>query len=207
MVQERGARFSIRSLSEPVRLSRPLELAAGECIAFSGPSGSGKSRFLRALADLDPNDAEVQLDGQSRRDFAAPAWRQRVTYLAAESGWWASCVEHHFADENLAAAKVLLPELALPAAALSWEVARLSTGERQRLALIRALVQVPDVLLLDEPTASLDGKATGHVESLLRAEMERGAVIFLVTHDPAQADRLASRHCTVADLTIGEAAS
>ena len=53
-----------------------------------GPSGSGKSLFLRALADLDPNEGDLRLDGESREAMSGPQWRRRVTYVAGESGWW-----------------------------------------------------------------------------------------------------------------------
>ncbi|NVN11697.1 ATP-binding cassette domain-containing protein, partial [Nguyenibacter vanlangensis] len=72
-------------------------------------------------------------------------------------------------------------------------VHRLSTGERQRLALVRGLRLQPQVLLLDEPCSALDEATTAKVESLLRAEKDKGAVIILVSHDPAQADRMADR--------------
>ncbi|MBO0710445.1 MAG: ATP-binding cassette domain-containing protein, partial [Acetobacteraceae bacterium] len=66
-------------------LAGPFDLAVqpGECVAITGPSGSGKSLFLRMIADLDPNDGEAWLDGRARGSFAAPAWRRRVLYSAA----------------------------------------------------------------------------------------------------------------------------
>jgi ABC-type lipoprotein export system ATPase subunit len=76
-------------------------------------------------------------------------------------------------------------------------VARLSTGERQRLALLRALGPENRVLLLDEPTSGLDAENTGLVEALLRGRLSLGTAILLVTHDPEQATRMASRHLEV----------
>ena len=87
---------------------------------------------------------------------------------------------------------------------MEWPVARLSTGERQRLALVRALVQGPEVLLLDEPTGPLDAEATERVEALLRGALERGAGMLIVTHSPEQAARLARRHLHVADGVVTE---
>ncbi len=168
-----------------------LTLAAGECVALSGPSGAGKSLLLRAIADLDPNDGEVSLDGTAREAVAAPAWRRQVTYLAAESAWWDDRVAAHFDDP--AAARPLAQMLGLPAAAMDWPVPRLSTGERQRLALARALALSPRVLLLDEPTAALDPEAAAAVEAVLRQRLGQGGAILLVTHDAAQARRLAGR--------------
>ena len=69
-----------------------FSVEAGECLALRGPSGAGKSLLLRAIADLDPNEGRVSLDGESREDMPAPDWRRRVAYLAAEAGWWADTV-------------------------------------------------------------------------------------------------------------------
>jgi ABC-type multidrug transport system ATPase subunit len=103
-------------------------------------------------------------------------------------------VASHFAAEPSPAA--LLEAVGI-SDALGWSVSRLSSGERQRLALIRALQLDPKVLLLDEPTSSLDEAATQQVETLLKYRLASGAAILLVTHDPAQADRLAARQFTM----------
>lgn len=193
----------VRGLRRPGLGPIDLSLAAGECVALSGPSGAGKSLLLRAIADLDPSDGAVSLDGTARESVAAPAWRRRVTYVAAESAWWADRVGAHFADA--AAAHPIVQGLGLPAAALDWPVARLSTGERQRLALARALALAPPVLLLDEPTAALDPEATAAVETALRDRLDNGCAILMVTHDAAQAGRLAGRRFRVADGKLHQA--
>jgi ABC-type iron transport system FetAB ATPase subunit len=143
------------------------------------------------IADLDPNDGTVALDGRDRGTFNAPAWRHRVLYCAAEPGWWHDTVAPHFAPgPNRDLARALMPRLGLQAALFDSLVVRLSTGERQRLALIRALVLDPPVLLLDEPTGALDQDSTAQVETLLRERLEAGTAILLVTHSPEQAGRL-----------------
>ena len=168
-----------------------LAVAAGQCIAVAGPSGSGKSLLLRMIADLDPNDGAVALDGRDRATFSAPAWRHRVIYCAAEPGWWHDTVAPHFSPGPIRdLAQALMPRLGLPAALFDSLMVRLSTGERQRLALIRALVLDPPVLLLDEPTGALDQDRTAQVETLLRERLEAGTAILLVTHSPEQAGRL-----------------
>ena len=185
------AKFSLRNLRSPVVTAEALTLASGECVALMGASGSGKSRLLRAIVDLEPNEGEVTLDGRSREAFAAPEWRRAVAYVPAESGWWDEQVAPHFPTGGLSPDG--LAAVGLPETAGQWQVARLSTGERQRLALLRALAHAPQVLLLDEPTSGLDAEAAGKVESQLQEELSRGVAILLVTHDPAQADRLARR--------------
>lgn len=174
-----------------------LRLDRGACASIAGRSGSGKSILLRMVADLDPHEGDAFLDGQACSGMAAPAWRRMVTYVAAESGWWADQVADHFAPGvDLAS---LLPQVGIGPQAADWPVARLSTGERQRLALLRALCPENRVLLLDEPTSGLDGDSTALVEALLRKRMAAGAAILLVTHDPEQALRMTSQHYELHD--------
>ena len=170
-----------------------LTLARGECVAISGPSGAGKSLLLRMIADLDPNQGEVALDGRPRADFPAPDWRRRVVYCPADSGWWAPDVAAHVPPPRRAAWAALAERLGLDPALLDGPVARLSTGERQRLALSRALLAAPAVLLADEPTGPLDPDNTARVEALLAELLAAGMALLLVTHDEAQAARLARR--------------
>lgn len=177
-----------------------LDLDAHEAIAISGPSGAGKTLLLRAIADLDPNQGEIELDGRARGDMAAPAWRRLVTYMAAEPGWWSDRVGDHFLDPD--PSRSLLPPLLLPPEAMDWEVARLSTGEKQRLALARVLEHTPQVLLLDEPTASLDPEAAQAVETVLHQRLGEGAAILFVTHDSEQAGRMAKRVLTMEAGTV-----
>ena len=179
-----------------------LEIGTGECVTVVGASGSGKSLMLRAVADLDPNEGDVRLDGTSREALAAHAWRRRVALVPAESGWWADRVGEHFEDPS--AARPLLAALGFDDA-LGWDVGRLSSGERHRLAIVRALHLDPRVLLLDEPTAALDGTATARVEEVLRARLASGTSILLVTHDPGQAERLGNRTLVMRGGTLAPA--
>lgn len=174
-----------------VGICASFDLRPGECVALQGPSGSGKSVLLRAIADLDPSDGTVLLDAVDRASVPAPVWRRQVTYVAAEQGWWAESVGEHFSDWQ--AAVPLVEKLGLSAACGEWPVARLSTGERQRLGLIRALVLGSQVLLLDEPTSALDPSATAAVERLVAERRARGTAVVWTTHDREQAKRVASR--------------
>ena len=180
--------LSIRNLSRPGLGPINLTLTGGEIAALTGPSGAGKSLLLRAIADLDPNDGEVRLDGDLRDDIPAPEWRRRVSYVASGSGWWADMVIKHF--ENPGAAMRLLPGLGLDDEALNWPVSRLSTGEKQRLSLARSIALKPPVMLLDEPTSGLDGETKLLVEKLLSDLAADGASLLIVTHEPEQAKRL-----------------
>ena len=170
-----------------------LDLEPGRCAAITGASGSGKSLLLRMIADLDPSEGELSQDGIDRGSVTAPAWRRRVIYVAAESGWWAENVAQHFPNGRVEDAKALAERVGLAAALLAAPVLQLSTGEKQRLALVRALLLDPAVLLLDEPTGALDRDSAGLVEMLLRRRLAEGTAILLVTHDEAQAERLGDR--------------
>ncbi|MDX1575185.1 MAG: ATP-binding cassette domain-containing protein [Kiloniellales bacterium] len=175
---------------------------SGECVALRGPSGAGKSLLLRAIADLDPNDGRVSLDGEFREAMPAPDWRRRVAYLAAEAGWWAEKVADHFPDWS--AARPLVEALGLPADCGDWPVARLSTGEKQRLALVRSLLMEPRALLLDEPTSGLDPDAIERVEALIRSRQDEGVSVLWVTHDRAQAGRVAGRWLEIENGALRE---
>ena len=185
----------VRDLRAAAIECRALELAAGECLAVQGPSGSGKTLLLRALADLDPAAGEVRLDGALRESVPGPGWRRQVMLVPAEPGWWALQVREHFYRDP---SPDLLSGLGFEPATLDLAVERLSTGERQRLALARALVLEPRVLLLDEPTSALDAASKAAVESLLGDFLGAGGGIVMTTHEPAQAERLGARAVSVA---------
>ena len=182
--------LTIRELKTPLIGPLGLALQAGEAVAISGRSGAGKSLFLRAIADLDESTGHVALDGTEREAIPAPEWRRKVAYVPAESGWWADRVQDHFAETS--DLPNVLDQVGL-ADALAWEVSRLSTGERQRLALVRALQTAPQVLLLDEPTSALDPPSVDLVETLLKHQLAANRALLIVTHDPGQPARLGAR--------------
>lgn len=174
------------------RLLQPVDLAidAAECVALSGASGSGKTLLLRAIADLDPHSGGLRVDGCDWQELTGPQWRRRVGYLPAESHWWGESVGEHLPR----GATPLLERFGFTAECLAWSVSRMSSGERQRLALVRLLAGGPEVLLLDEPTANLDASNTESVEQCIAEyRREQGAAVLWVSHDPSQRERVADR--------------
>jgi putative ABC transport system ATP-binding protein len=183
--------LQVRDLRTNILKPVSLSLSVGECIAVRGPSGAGKTLLLRAIADLDPNEGLVTLDGRERSTIAGPEWRRLVGYVPAEPGWWADTVSEHFGAWT--AALAFVRHLGFPEETKAWPITRLSTGERLRLAIIRALMVRPKVLLLDEPTAALDSTSVAAVESLIGTRIRAGLAVLWVTHDVEQAKRLAHR--------------
>ncbi len=174
-----------------------FRIPPGACLGLSGPSGCGKSLLLRALADLDPQGGgEVLLNGARRSTTPAPEWRRQVGLLPAESRWWHDAVAPHFPDGHCEDG--LLAALGFEKDALGWPVARLSAGERQRLALARLLARRPSALLLDEPTANLDPGSGDRVEAVIAAfREEHAAPVLWVSHQATQLERAATLRATM----------
>ena len=186
-------RLAARQLASHFAGAFDFEVEPGACIVIQGPSGAGKSVLLRMLADLDPHTGQVLLDGRAADSMTPCAWRAHVLYQAAEPAWWEATPAEHFSAAQLAFARARLASLGLRPDALDAEIRYLSTGERQRLALLRSLSREPDVLLLDEPTAALDPDGVARVEQLLKAAQADGMTILMVSHAPEQARRMATR--------------
>ena len=188
--------LQIKAMRRPALGPVSLDVNAGECVCIFGPSGCGKSQLLRAIADLDPHEGEALLEGAACDDTAPDVWRTRVGLLPPESAWWLPRVAEHFRDGT----PVLLEQLALPPAILEKPVTQLSSGEKQRLALLRLLANRPRVLLLDEPTANLDPDNTRRVEAVIgEYRRTRAAAVIWISHDRGQGVRVAERQFEVVE--------
>ncbi|MBX3024036.1 ATP-binding cassette domain-containing protein [bacterium] len=178
-----------------------LAIAAGAITAVVGPNGAGKSTLLRLLAFLiAPTRGAVFFAGQAvgARPAALAALRRRVTYVGASPYLFHGSVGHNVAfglrargRRDPAAVRRALD--AVGAAALLERAAHtLSSGEAQRVALARALACAPQVLLFDEPTATVDRASVPLIESALARLPAAGCTVMLATHDADQARRLAA---------------
>lgn len=193
--------FDVSDLTRAGLPTVSFRLGEGELACLAGPSGSGKTRLLRALVDLDPSEGSVRLLGIRRESLSPQQWRRRVAFLPAESRWWAATVAEHFAVVDAEQ----LRRLGFDEDVAGWRVERLSSGEKQRLALLRLLANQPEVLLLDEPTANLDAENIERVEKLVTDYVSsKRASCLWVSHDKRQITRLCERCLEMADAGLRE---
>ncbi|MGJ8584455.1 MAG: ATP-binding cassette domain-containing protein [Marinosulfonomonas sp.] len=174
-----------------------LSVSEGGPTIILGPNGAGKSLLLRLLHGLIvPTSGRIEFNGQpigaevQRRQamvFQKPVLLRRSV---AENVNFVLKVKKVPAAERKARVTTLLSEGGLAGKA-DQSARSLSGGEQQRLALIRALAGTPEVLFLDEPTASLDPEAAQVIEELIKTVSDTGVKVILVTHDLGQARRLA----------------
>lgn len=176
-----------------------LTVESNERLVISGASGAGKTLLLRAIVDLDPHEGEVTLNNKSSQLYSPTQWRKTVGLLLAESAWWYDTVEPHFSKIE----PDLLNKLGFELSILKRKINGLSTGERQRLALLRLLANQPAVLLLDEITANLDNENTLLMEELiLLYQQQQEAAIIWISHNKEQINRVATRHLVLKDGTV-----
>jgi len=208
-VRVRGLRKSFRDAHRTVEVLRgvDLDLAPGELVAVVGPSGSGKSTLLHLLGGLEPPDAgEIEIGGQ--RIDGLPA-KQLAAFRNRTLGYVFQF--HQLLADFTALENVALPgriaglapeEIGRRAAELLGEVklgelldrfpGQLSGGEQQRVAICRALLLEPPLLLADEPTGSLDPVAGAQVfELFLDLQRRHRTTTVVVTHNPDLARRCA----------------
>lgn len=194
-------RLSLDQLSTDLLQPASLEVAPGEIICLSGASGSGKTRLLRAIADLEPHGGTARLGHRAQGEMRGHAWRRQVMLVPAESAWWFDTVGEHLQQPQPEA----LAALGFSDEAGEWSVDRLSSGEKQRLALVRAISFEPAALLLDEPTANLDPDTTRATENWLVEYIHKRRLPALwVAHDQEQIERVADRHFHIADGRLEE---
>ncbi|MEM1203954.1 MAG: ABC transporter ATP-binding protein [Acidobacteriota bacterium] len=207
VIDARGVRKSYVDGTRTVKVLDGIDLAvnAGEMVAVVGPSGSGKSTLLHLLGALDvPDDGEVTIAGHAlgrmgRRElaqfrnrslgFVFQFHRLLPDFDALENVMMPGRIAGMGVQKLHERARGLLVEVGLEHR-LDHFPSQLSGGERQRVALCRALLLEPPVLLADEPTGNLDPESAEHVfELLLALQGRHGTTTVLVTHNPDLAGR------------------
>lgn len=185
------------------------EVHRGQRVALLGVSGQGKTTLLRIIARLDAMDeGGLSLHGQPADNWKPQEWRAKVSYVAQQAVMLTGSVEDnlrtvsrlHGTPFDRELARTCMEALGLGALAWSKPASELSGGEKQRTALVRTLLARPDVLLLDEVTASLDPGSKRAVEQWLNAWSEReGTACVWITHDLEQAKQVSDRVWFMAD--------
>jgi ABC-2 type transport system ATP-binding protein len=188
-----------------------FDVKGGEVFALLGPNGAGKTTTLRMLGGLIPPTAgRIAIGGQPFTRASGGALRARIGFLTETPGLW----ENLSVEDNLCLYARLfgMPRPALAAELVLrpfelWDrrhdrVALLSKGMKQKLALARALVHEPEVVLLDEPTSNLDPKTARAVRELLLELRAQGRAVVVSTHNLAEVERLADRVALVSRTLI-----
>lgn len=183
-----------------------FELASGDALAVTGPSGVGKTLLLRMLAGLDALDeGEVICLGRPQGAWAMPAYRRAVLYMHQSATLFEGTVEYNLrlpftlggrrGELPREQAIALLAPFGRSADFLAQPQSVLSGGERQMVALVRALLLAPHVLLLDECTSAMDPESTARAEALVAGWLTGAPAraCVWVSHDPAQRARVAGR--------------
>ena len=174
------------------------EVEAGSITVLAGPSGSGKSTLLRLGNRLDiPTGGRVLLDGVDIAAIDARELRRQVAMVFQRPVMFPGTVADNFrvADQEVSIGTMVgvLGSVGLDGVFLERTGDDLSGGEAQRVCIARALVTHPKILLMDEPTSSLDPSSRLAIEELARGLADDGLGIMWVTHDHAQMARLADR--------------
>jgi putative ABC transport system ATP-binding protein len=218
VLQARGLVRRYQAEEAPIRAVDGVDLVvdAGETVSVMGPSGCGKSTLLHLLGGLERPDAgELYLDGERVDGLSETAWA-----LRRRRGIGFVFQAFHLVDELTSVENVELPALLLggsrrDARRRAMELLerlgvaeraghlpdRLSGGERQRVAVARALVNDPTVVLADEPTGNLDSRATGELLRLFAELRQARQALLIVTHD-ARVASIADRLLTMRDGAI-----
>ncbi|HEY6212171.1 MAG TPA: heme ABC exporter ATP-binding protein CcmA, partial [Vicinamibacterales bacterium] len=194
LTRDFGDRTAVRGLT--------LDVARGEIVALLGPNGAGKTTTLRMLAGLiAPTSGTVRIDGVELTHATGTALRGRIGLLTESPGLWDRLTVRENLDvyarlyglvDRVQTIDRTLEQFQIADRA-STRAAELSKGMRQKVALARALLHRPDVLLLDEPTSGLDPEFSRSVRGLLDQRRAAGCAILLSTHNLDEAERLADR--------------
>ena len=189
---------SVRRAGRPILDAITARIPAAGITVVAGPSGAGKTTLLRLCNRLEiPDQGVVSYHGQPLDDLDPLVLRRRVGMVFQRPTPFPGTVADNLAVAHPTAGAgeltTALARVALDPALLTQEARTLSGGELQRMCLARTLVTQPETLLLDEPTSALDEQPKRVFETTARDLATQGITLIWVTHDAAQAHRVADR--------------
>lgn len=188
-----------------------LNIEKEDCISIVGESGSGKSTLLKILADLiKMTSGNIKYSGEDYLSYDPIYLRRRISYCIQIPYLFGKTVRDNldfpfyirnkkFDEEKV---KLLMRRCNLQEEYLSKEINLLSGGEMQRISLIRNLIFIPDILLLDEVTASLDENSTSIIEDYIKELNKSGVTILWVTHNEEQSKRIFNKRIVISNGQI-----
>ena len=183
-----------------------IDVKKGDCISIVGQSGSGKSTFLKICADLLPTSSgEIYFKEKNYTDYNPTQLRKLVSYCVQIPYLFGKTVydnlEFPFKVRNEKVNEnrlnFLLNKFNLNETYLQKDINSLSGGEKQRIAIIRNLIYIPEVLLLDEATASLDKENASIVEEYVKELNKGGVTVLWITHSEKQSKSIFNKRITI----------
>ena len=179
-----------------------FSVSADAGISIRGESGSGKTLLLRALADLDVHGGEIVLGKQRQEDMPPPHWRKNIGYLPADAIFWHETMAEYFQRYQDPYLQQVMDKLKLEPL-MNLPLNKLSSGEKQRFALLRLLANQPQALLLDEPTSHLDPDSVSLAEeTIMEYQRNHDCPLILVSHNNDQCSRMTRLSFTLKDKRL-----
>ena len=193
-----------------------LEFRMGEFVAITGESGSGKSTLLRIISGMDTfDDGELYVDGQPTFQYDEDDWeeyrRTKIGFVFQDY----SLIGHYTAKENIVSALLIMgvPEKEAGDKAIHYlervglsaqrdqRASKLSSGQKQRLSIARALAKDTDIIVADEPTGNLDSGTGAQIVKLLR-DLSQDHLVIMVTHNYEQVEKYVTRKVRLHDGSL-----
>lgn len=193
-----------------------LEFRRGEFVAITGESGSGKSTLLRIISGMDTfDDGELYVDGQPTFQYDEDDWeeyrRTKIGFVFQDY----SLIGHYTAKENIVSALLIMgvPEKEAGDKAIHYlervglsaqrdqRASKLSSGQKQRLSIARALAKDTDIIVADEPTGNLDSETGAQIVKLLR-DLSQDHLVIMVTHNYEQVEKYVTRKVRLHDGSL-----
>jgi putative ABC transport system ATP-binding protein len=210
LLEIRDLSFGYDKGAKPVFEHLDLDVPKGECLIVKGASGSGKSTLLRLICRLNtPRSGSIFFKGRNTAEIPPPELRSQITYVQQIPQMIDGTVrdnlrlpftfalgQHKNAPDD-ATLERMLDAFYLHGVSLEQSALKLSVGQKQRLSIMRAILNEPDMLLLDEPTSALDAESAAMVFSIIeRLNTEEGKTLLIVTHSDYQPAVPQARSCT-----------